>query len=92
MKCKHKKYKATRKPSTGCIECWKFYLEQHPTEKLNNECCLSMEIYKTHMNPKFNEIIIDKYQNLWYINMITYSGNDLSININFCPFCGVKLI
>ena len=30
----HKRYKAKKKPQTGCIECWTEWCEQHPDETI----------------------------------------------------------
>jgi hypothetical protein len=27
---KHRTYKAIRKPTSGCEECWRFYIKNHP--------------------------------------------------------------
>jgi hypothetical protein len=27
---KHRTYKAIRKPTSGCEECWRFYIRMHP--------------------------------------------------------------
>jgi len=35
MKCKeHPRYKAIRKPKVKCKDCWKYYREKHPPEKV----------------------------------------------------------